>query len=515
MIAVLLCTIVFSVLSPLTGTEELIFVNSDIREVQDQAWAQDLVPVLIESDCFLALAGGETPYTEEISVIASAPVDLDQYRIIYPAQVDGELDHLPGEIVFTSGRFLVLKLDSPCESSVFLPGAGFLRPLRIHLGGIRSSGYSYPPMNGIVDQIAGDVSEDTLKSYISHFESYGTRYTTYPQYDASADWADTMMQSYGLETEQQRFYFQSDSMSNVIGEIQGIQHPDRIFIICGHLDSISDNPPVAPGADDNASGSACVMEAARVMAPYQFKNTVRFVLFAAEEQWMVGSEYYVEQAYQQGDSILGAINVDMLLFAPSINDSVYIPYNDQSQEVAFLAGDIFAEYAPGIYPRVTYDPGAPSDHASFWQYGYTAIEIAEASCEEIWGGYNPHYHQSTDLLSSYLSSYPYGTQLSAAAIALLATLAEPLNSSAEEGTGNVNTFRAGANPCSGVMTVIGFPGEDQSFQVFNIAGREVSNGVLTSQGEHHIDLQALPGGMYTVCFPGLQDQPPIRFVLLN
>ena len=57
----------------------------------------------------------------------------------------------------------------------------------------------------------------------------------------------------------------------------------RTVITCGHLDAYANNPGVAPGADDNGSGSTAVLEAARVMSPYTFRNTVRFSLFGAEE----------------------------------------------------------------------------------------------------------------------------------------------------------------------------------------------------------------------------------------
>lgn len=510
------------VLALLAGTPteqgDLLLVNADIRTVDEMPWMADMTPVLIETDCFLALAGASQPDGVEYSVVASSPVDLNSFRVVYFAQIRRDTPELPGETVLVTERFLLIMLEEPSSDAVFVPGIGCLRPLRMFYRNKEEGVQDLSGMNSlIIDQIAAEVSEDTLLAVIDHLQSYGTRYTTTPQYDACADWADTKMETYGVASQQQTFFYSGDSMSNVIGEITGIENPENIYIICGHLDSAANTIEVAPGADDNGSGSACVMEAARVMAPYSYRNTVRFVLFAAEEAWMVGSEYYVEQAYQQGENILGAVNADMLLYAPGVTDSVFIPYNDQSEPLAVLAGDMFATYAPDVFPRVVYDPSAPSDHASFWLYGYSAIEIAEASAEEIWGGYNPNYHTPTDILENYLPSFPYGTDLSRAAVALIATLADPIELSIEVDPSNVAwSVSISSNPCSGVLGVFHeLPEGSSEFRIFDITGRTIAAGPLSGSGQTQIGLQGLPGGVYTMAFPGTLNISPIRFALTN
>jgi hypothetical protein len=370
----------------------------------------------------------------------------------------------------------------------------------------------------MVDQIVSAVSADSIIANIWHMQSYGTRYMTRPEYDACADWADTWMGTHWIPCELQTFSYAGDSMSNVVAEITGVENPGLVYIICGHLDSATSNPAIAPGADDNASGSAAVIEAARVMAPYLYRNTVRFVLFAAEEAWMVGSEYYVQQAYEQGDIIVGAVNLDMVLWAPGASDSVFIPYNEQSFPLAEAAGAAFASYSPSICPRLVYDPGAPSDHASFWQYGYSAIELAEGSAEEIWGGYNPYYHQDTDLLLNYTPCFPYGTDVIRAAIGLVATLAEPVGPSSIEG-GGTGRFRIGVspNPCrTGSISVVSdAPGAGGAgFVLMDLTGRTVAGGTLDGSGSCTLDLQSLPGGMYSVSCPGA-GMSPVRFVLIR
>ena len=514
-----LATVIAYLAIILSGQGDLVLVERDIREVRGEPWMSDAQVVLVESDCFLAIAGADPPTDVVWRTIDSTPFDLMQYRVLYKVRAGGTVPSLPGEAVLETEDLILIRLPEPRPGPVEIQGIGILRPLRpyhepLHL----------PPEeqvrgdSALVDEIVGAIREDSIQSYISHMESYGTRYMTSPEYDACADWADTWIESYGVECELQTFYYSGDSMSNVVAEITGTESPGNIYIICGHLDSYCSNPSTAPGADDNASGSAAVLEAVRVMSPYAYNNTVRFVLFAAEEAWMVGSEYYVQQAYLQGDNILGAVNLDMVLYAPYSSDSVFIPYDGQSEELALAAGDMFAEYAPSIHPRITYDPGAPSDQASFWQYGYRAIEVAEASAEEIWSGYNPYYHQPSDLLANYMSSFPYGTDMIRASIGLIANLAEPVGVSGIE-PGALNPVRISVfpNPSTGSSISIRAEGDipyRTAYLIVDLAGRTVASGEMDGSGTEEVSLPSLPGGIYSVVMTG-QDSETVKFVLLR
>ncbi len=502
----------------LVGQGDLVFVDSDLRNVEAMPWMAGSQIVYIESDCFMALAGDTSPTGVDWVAIESAPVDLDRFRILYTAQYIEIMPSLPGEIILTTDDFVLIRLAEPELGPLEIPGIGFLRPLRIHKGRNPAPKQDISWVDSVlVDEIVSMVSEDSIMAYIGHMQSYGTRYMTSPEYDACADWADTWIAAHNIPCEQQTFFYSGDSMSNVVAEIVGLENPEVIYIICGHLDSMG---PVgnAPGADDNASGSSAVLEAARVMSQYSFRNTVRFVLFAAEEAWMVGSEYYVEQAYLQGDDIQGAINLDMVLYAPGSSDSVYIPYNDQSGPLAITAGELFAEYSPSISPRIIYDPSAPSDHASFWLYGYSAIEIAEASAEEIWGGYNPYYHQASDLLSNYTFSFPYGTDMIRASIGLIATLADPIGPSSVEG-GVLNPYRISVypNPCHTGSISIQAEGSaiyGARIILMDLSGRAVATGALDESGVCRLDLPSLPNGVYSIVCPDTESTP-VRFVLIR
>jgi len=88
-----------------------------------------------------------------------------------------------------------------------------------------------------------------------------------------------------------------DTSCNIIGEVRGNKYPDEIIVIGGHYDSVPD----VPGATDNASGIAMVMELARVYARRGSKRTLRFVAFGGEEGGFLGSKYYVKELRKQDE----------------------------------------------------------------------------------------------------------------------------------------------------------------------------------------------------------------------
>ena len=84
---------------------------------------------------------------------------------------------------------------------------------------------------------------------------------------------------------------------NVVATIEGVSYPDREYLITGHYDDVSeDSYNWAPGADDNASGTVTLLAAASILKDYDLANTVKFVAFSGEEQGLLGSEGYAEEA---------------------------------------------------------------------------------------------------------------------------------------------------------------------------------------------------------------------------
>ena len=87
--------------------------------------------------------------------------------------------------------------------------------------------------------------------------------------------------------------------------------PDEIVVIGAHYDSYSRLSP-EPGADDNATGVAAVLETARILAPGEYERTIVYIAFSGEEQGLVGSEAWASDARARGLDIRAVINIDMI-----------------------------------------------------------------------------------------------------------------------------------------------------------------------------------------------------------
>ncbi len=197
---------------------------------------------------------------------------------------------------------------------------------------------------------------------------------------------------------------------NVIAEKPGLNPAAAgIIIICAHLDSTSGSPlTLAPGADDNGSGSVAVLMAAEILAHYNFDATLRFILFTGEEQGLYGSTAYAQMV--RFEDIRGVVNMDMIAW-----DAIGGPDMDihsrstvtGNTALANLYRDVISAYqlplTPVIYPSGT---GA-SDHAPFWSVGIPAILAIENYNADTNAprDFNAYYHTVNDRTQHFNQGY--------------------------------------------------------------------------------------------------------------
>lgn len=205
----------------------------------------------------------------------------------------------------------------------------------------------------------------------------------------------------GLNVTQQSDY------KNVVAELPGVQNPERVWIISGHYDHPQSNFE-APGGDDNASGTAGMLEAARALSQFRFRDTIRFIGWGGEEGWMLGSWDYVRNVVQANNqNVVGMLNLDMIL-RPGWDSDPNAPRDldistGNNAQCLNLANQYIAAmgvYAPGILmdPRNPQtEDWYPSDQGPFIQEGYAGLMIAENTAQEIWSGQaNWYYHTAND-----------------------------------------------------------------------------------------------------------------------
>ena len=210
---------------------------------------------------------------------------------------------------------------------------------------------------------------------------------------------------------------------NVVAVLEGSQDPSQEYLVGGHFDATANHDDnydwdvdwptaIAPGADDNATGIACILEIARILSDdaNEFKNdyTLRFVAFGAEEvhpaynndnHW--GSRSYAKEAFLHGDDIKGVYILDMIGFNDTGNNYYNIVSDPSSQKLGQIMLQVDQTYEIGL---ITNSPPFPeaiySDHQYFWIYGYDAILVIENAPpweNSPWYNANPYYHQQTDM----------------------------------------------------------------------------------------------------------------------
>lgn len=210
---------------------------------------------------------------------------------------------------------------------------------------------------------------------------------------------------------------------NVIAEKPGLNPSAGIVIICGHLDDMPSSG-LAPGADDNGSGSVAVLHAAELLTPYNFESTLRFVLFTGEEQGLLGSAVYAQMV--QNEDIRGVLNMDMIAWDNQGGPNMDLHASSSvagSVALAQLYADAISAYEINLTPAVYSNGTTASDHASFWTYSIPAFLAIEnyRSDGAIPNDFNAYYHTSSDRTQYF--NQTYFTNMTKASVATFAHMA--------------------------------------------------------------------------------------------
>ena len=258
--------------------------------------------------------------------------------------------------------------------------------------------------------------EDTLiLGYLENLTAFGPRLTGTPACQQAGEYIYDEFESYGLEARYDDWSYSGYSGNNIEGTLKGINETsDEIYIICAHYDTVSSSP----GADDDGSGTAAVLAAAYIMSQYEFNYTIRFLAVDGEEQGLLGSHEYAEEASNNGDNIVAVLNGDMIGYAANPTQASFIKIyeNTPSEWITDFTEEVSQTYYDFI--NLTVVPSGTaynSDHASFWSFGYDAIMYHEYQ-------FNPYYHSSQDIIENM--DVNYSTRVSKLMIATLGELAE-------------------------------------------------------------------------------------------
>ena len=310
-----------------------------------------------------------------IRVLIQDPIE--NYRSEVKSIDDGRLAPIPGDLpddfVFPESIYNFFKTSIPPEKTLAFN-------------------------NEVIVEILTQIDESIILGYLENITAFGPRVTESPECTAAGNYIYNEFLNLGIEARIDDWSYDGYSDRNIEGTLEGINESnDEIFIICAHYDSV----PGSPGADDDGSGTAAVLAAANILSQYQFNFTIRFVAFSGEEQGLLGSHEYVEEADANGDNIIAALNADMIGFAITENDGkkIKIYENENSEWITDFTILVCEEYYD--YIELDIIPSGftwSSDHYSFWEFGYDAVFYHEYH-------FNEYYHSPEDIIENMNITY--------------------------------------------------------------------------------------------------------------
>ena len=288
-----------------------------------------------------------------------------------------------------------------------------------------------------IQRLVNEISAKTLEADVRKMVSFGTRHTLSDTQSkkrgigAARQWVFEEFKKYSkagggrMTVEMDTFLMRPDGkrvdkltpMANVLATIPGTDPTDtRVFIISGHLDSrvtdVMNRTADAPGANDDASGVAAVMEVARVLAGQRFPCTIKLVAVQGEEQGLLGADHLARRAKREGWNVVAMLNNDIVGnskgYDPEITDSLHlrvfsegVPANETpeqarqrrqlssendapSRQLARYAQTAARQYvnANGYAVLLEYRPDRflhGGDHTPFNQQGYAAVRFTETN----------------------------------------------------------------------------------------------------------------------------------------
>tara|TARA_R110002072_G_scaffold300574_4_gene478392 strand:+ start:432 stop:1607 length:1176 start_codon:yes stop_codon:yes gene_type:complete len=360
--------------------------------------------------------------------------------------------------------------------------------------------------NPAIQTILDDVEIDSLTFFVRQLsgqeqviiagvpDTIHTRQSDQPGNEKAFRFLMEKLASYELTVDSFQF---SATGKNVIASKVGSIFPNRKYILGAHYDNVGVG--IAPGADDNASGSSAVIEAARIFSEYDFPFTIIFALWDEEEQGLIGSTAYAESAVFNNDSILGYINMDMLGWDGN-NDGVadlHVRPVASSIQLADKALAVDTIYNINLDLHIVNPGSSNTDHAPFWDNGFTAIGIDE----EYDGDFNPFWHSPADSLAQF--NLPFYQKCAKLAYATLADCALGSNSALgvdDKETSFQNDITVYPNPAINNITVdLGNVVFDNiEIGVFNTKGELLQKVASNSLSKIEINVEGLPSGSYYV-----------------
>jgi Zn-dependent M28 family amino/carboxypeptidase len=233
-----------------------------------------------------------------------------------------------------------------------------------------------------IQNLVDKISRPTFQADLTRLVSFPTRFSTSVHYASAAAEARNQLTAMGYSTKFQNITVNGAASRNVIADKRGgAAGARKVVLVTAHLDSINlQGGPAAsaPGADDNGSGSAGLLEMARVFRDHPSKHDLRFILFGGEEEGLFGSKHYVAKlSVSERARIQAVVNMDMIASLNTSTRSVLLEGASLSQRVINGLKEAAATYT-NLTVETSLNPFA-SDHVPFINKGIPAVLTIEGA----------------------------------------------------------------------------------------------------------------------------------------
>lgn len=233
-----------------------------------------------------------------------------------------------------------------------------------------------------IQEMVDQISRSRFEMFLRHLVSYPTRLSTSPYFIEAATWSQSQLEAMGYDTRIENIGIGSETTHNVIADKKGLFRDKRnLIIVSAHLDSVNhEGGPheKAPGADDNGSGCAGLLEIAHVFRKLQTEHDLRFILFGGEEQGLFGSKQYINNLSEEEKSrIKAVINMDMIGSLNTSIPTVLLEGAPISQSIINRLKEVASIYTQ-LEVETSLNP-FDSDHVPFIQANIPAVLTIEGA----------------------------------------------------------------------------------------------------------------------------------------
>ena len=308
----------------------------------------------------------------------------------------------------------------------------------------------FAPIADAVRALVADVSVERIYGYEKALFAFDSKHISRPGNQLAATYLFETYKSFGYSPELQWFERANalgGKTANVVATLKGTVNPELVYVVSSHYDSAA----ISPGADDDSSGTAVLLETARIMAHRPQPATIVFASFTGEEAGLLGSREFVRRAVADKLAVVGALNNDMVGWANDQRLDSTIRYSNSGiRDIQHAAAIQFTDL-------ITYDAlyYKSTDAAAYYEaFGDIVGGIGSYPVLS-----SPHYHQSHDVLENINHRLVTEvTKTTVATVALLASspsrLVDVKVESANSTTGTTATVSWRPSPERGVTTYL-------------------------------------------------------------